>query len=83
MSRVPDLSEVEQEVVLHYGEGRSREAIAAELGVSVRTVDWHLLRARRKLARAAALHEQLAAAEPPDGADGSGPRFAPQRKEER
>jgi FixJ family two-component response regulator len=56
---VPELSTIEEHVVLLVARGASNRAIADELGVSVRTVDWHLARARRKLERAAALHDRV------------------------
>jgi DNA-binding NarL/FixJ family response regulator len=59
---VPELSPVEEQIVLMVSDGQSHEAIAGELGVSVRTVEWHLDRARRKLERAAALHDHIRAA---------------------
>jgi DNA-binding NarL/FixJ family response regulator len=59
---VPELSPVEGQIVLMISDGQSQEAIAGELGVSVRTVEWHLDRARRKLGRAATLHDRIRAA---------------------
>jgi FixJ family two-component response regulator len=56
---VPTLSTIEEHVVLLVARGESNRAIADGLGVSVRTVDWHLARARRKLERAAALHDRV------------------------
>jgi DNA-binding NarL/FixJ family response regulator len=59
---VPELSPVEEQIVLMVSDGQSHEAIAGELGVSVRTVEWHLDRARRKLERAATLRDHIRAA---------------------
>jgi DNA-binding NarL/FixJ family response regulator len=58
---VPELSAVEQQIVLLVAQGRSRRAIADELGLSLKTVDWHVARGRRKLERAATLHERMQA----------------------
>lgn len=59
MSPVPELSTVEEQVVLRLAQGGTRRAIADELGVSLSTVEWHIARARAKLDRAAMLHDQL------------------------
>jgi DNA-binding NarL/FixJ family response regulator len=59
---VPGLSPVEEQIVHMVTDGQTPEAIAGELGVSVRTVEWHLDRARRKLERATALHDRVRAA---------------------
>jgi DNA-binding CsgD family transcriptional regulator len=59
VSPVPELSAVEEQVVLRLAQGGSHRAIADELGVSLSTVEWHLARARAKLARAATLHEHV------------------------
>ena len=56
---VPDLSAVEQEIVLLVAQGRSRRAIADELRLSLKTVDWHIARGRRKLEWAATLHDRM------------------------
>jgi DNA-binding NarL/FixJ family response regulator len=56
---VPELSAVEQQIVLLVAQGRSRRAIADELGLSLKTVDWHIARSRRKLERAAMLHDRM------------------------
>ncbi len=39
--------------------GQSHRAIADELRLSLKTVDWHLARARRKLEQAATLHDRV------------------------
>lgn len=56
---IPELSTVEQQIVLLVAQGRSRRAIAGELGLSLKTVDWHVARGRRKLERAATLHARM------------------------
>jgi DNA-binding NarL/FixJ family response regulator len=56
---IPELSAVEKQIVLLVAQGRSRRAIADELGLSLKTVDWHVARGRRKLERAATLHERM------------------------
>jgi DNA-binding NarL/FixJ family response regulator len=56
---VPELSAVEQQIVLLVAQGRSRRAIADELGLSLKTVDWHIARGRRKLERASMLHDRM------------------------
>ena len=52
---VPELSETEKRIVLLVAQGRSRREIAAVVGLDVRTVDWHLAQANRKLEKASAL----------------------------
>ena len=56
---IPELSAVEQQIVLLVAQGRSRRAIADELDLSLKTVDWHVARSRRKLERAATLHDRM------------------------
>jgi DNA-binding CsgD family transcriptional regulator len=56
---VPELSPIEQRIVVLVAAGRSNAAIAAELGVRPRTIEWHLERARRKLEQTAALQKQI------------------------
>lgn len=53
------LSEIELEVVSLAAEGRTRREIADALRLSPKTVEWHVLRARQKLERAAALRDRL------------------------
>jgi len=60
---IPELSAVEQQIVLLVAQGWSRRAIADELGLSLKTVDWHIARGRRKLERAATLHDRMQRAE--------------------
>ena len=74
---VPELSPVEEQIVLMVSDGQSHEAIAGELGVSVRTVDWHLDRARRKLERVATLRDRVHAASKPPERQNAGPRADP------
>lgn len=62
---VPELSPIEERVALLVAGGQSQRAIADDLGLSLRTVEWHLARARRKLERAATLHERVQEAGPP------------------
>jgi DNA-binding CsgD family transcriptional regulator len=40
-------------------QGRSRREIAAVVGLDVRTVDWHLAQANRKLEKASALLDRV------------------------
>jgi len=46
---VPELSQTEERIVLLVAQERSRREIAAEVGLDIRTVDWHLAQANRKL----------------------------------
>jgi DNA-binding NarL/FixJ family response regulator len=50
---VPELSQTEERIVLLVAQGRSRREIAAVVGLDVRTVDWLLAQANRKLEKAA------------------------------
>ena len=52
---VPELSQTEERIVLLVSQGRSRREIAAVVGLDIRTVDWHLAQANRKLEKASAL----------------------------
>ncbi|MBA3246316.1 MAG: hypothetical protein H0T61_14245 [Actinobacteria bacterium] len=56
---VPPLSMIEEQVVLLVAGGRSHRAVADELGLSVKTIEWHVVRARRKLEHAASLHDRV------------------------
>jgi DNA-binding CsgD family transcriptional regulator len=56
---VPELSQTEERVVLLVAQGRSRREVAAVVGLDVRTVDWHLAQANRKLEKAAALLDRV------------------------
>jgi DNA-binding NarL/FixJ family response regulator len=62
---IPELSAVEQQIVLLVAQGWSRRAIADELRLSLRTVDWHVERGRRKLERAATLRDRMQREEAP------------------
>ncbi|HXH89347.1 MAG TPA: sigma factor-like helix-turn-helix DNA-binding protein [Gaiellaceae bacterium] len=67
MSSVPALSTIEEHLVLLVAGGSSHREIADEVGLSLKTVEWHVARARRKLEHAVTLHERVrsAALEPP------------------
>jgi DNA-binding CsgD family transcriptional regulator len=56
---LPDLTAIEQQVVLLRAHGHTSRGIAAQLGVTARTVEWHLARAQRKLAHSASLHRLI------------------------
>jgi DNA-binding CsgD family transcriptional regulator len=56
---IPELSPIEERIVLRVAEGESVEAIAAEVGVAARTIEWHLAQANRKLERASALLDRV------------------------
>jgi DNA-binding CsgD family transcriptional regulator len=56
---VPELSETEERIVLFVAQGRSRREIAALVGLDIRTVDWHLAQANRKLEKASALLDRV------------------------
>jgi DNA-binding CsgD family transcriptional regulator len=60
---VPELSPLEERVVLLLAQGRSRSEIAAVVGLDPRTVDWHLTQASQKLEKASALLERVRARE--------------------
>jgi len=61
---VPELSQTEERIVLLVAQGRSRREIAAAVGLDVRTVDWHLAQANRKLEKASALLDRVRGKEP-------------------
>lgn len=63
---VPALSEIEAEVVALAADGHAPGEIAEALRLSPKTVEWHVARARRKLERAASLHDRLRDADPAD-----------------
>ena len=56
---VPELSRTEQRIVLLAAQGHSEHEIAAEVGLDVRTVEWHLAQADRKLEQASALLDRV------------------------
>ena len=62
---VPALTVIEEQIVLLVAAGRSHRTIAGELGLSVRTVEWHAARAQRKLEQAATLRDRVLEAEAP------------------
>ena len=61
---VPELSPIEQRVVVLVADGYTKRRIADDLGVSVRTIEWHLARARRKLEQTATLRDRIQRAAP-------------------
>jgi len=56
---VPELSQTEERIVLLVVQGRSRGEVAAVVGLDVRTVDWHLAQANRKLEKVSALLDRV------------------------
>ena len=56
---VPELSLTEERIVRLLAEGLSKGEIAEAVGLDEQTVAWHLQRAGRKLAVAAALHKRV------------------------
>ena len=56
---VPELSQTEERIVLLVAQGRSRQEIAAVVGLDIRTVDWHLAQADRKLEKASGLLDRV------------------------
>jgi DNA-binding CsgD family transcriptional regulator len=56
---VPELSPIEERIVLLLAQGRSKTDIAAAVGLDARTVGWHLAQADRKLETASALLERV------------------------
>ena len=62
---IPELSAIEEKIVLLVASGQSAHAVADGLGLSRKTVDWHLVRAQRKLELAAALRDRIHEAEEP------------------
>ena len=61
---VPELSPIEEQIAVLVAGGKSSRRVADELGLSLRTVDWHLARARAKLERAATLRDRVQAEAP-------------------
>lgn len=57
--RVPELSPIEEEIVFRIAGGETTSAIAGGLRLSPKTVEWHLVRARNKLDRAARLLDRV------------------------
>ena len=56
---VPELSRTEERVVLLLAQGHSAPEIAAVVGLDVRTVEWHVAQANRKLEKASALLDRV------------------------
>ena len=56
---VPELSPTEEQIVLLLAAGQSASEIAAGVGLDVRTVEWHLVRAARKLETATTLQQHV------------------------
>jgi len=56
---VPELSQTEERIVLLVAQERSRREIAAEVGLDIRTVDWHLAQANRKFLKPSALLDRV------------------------
>jgi DNA-binding CsgD family transcriptional regulator len=56
---VPELSQTEERIALLVAQGRTTREIAAMVGLDVRTVDWHLAQANRKLEKASALLDRV------------------------
>jgi DNA-binding CsgD family transcriptional regulator len=56
---VPELSPTEERIVLLVAQGQSAREIAAVVGLDVRTVEWHLAQANRKLEKASALLDRV------------------------
>ncbi len=52
---VPELSLTEKRIVLLVVAGHSLREIAADVGLDEQTVDWHIARARQKLAQISSL----------------------------
>jgi DNA-binding NarL/FixJ family response regulator len=56
---VPELTPTEERIVLLSATGLSAREIASEVELEVRTVEWHLVRAARKLQTATALQQHV------------------------
>lgn len=56
---VPELSQTEERIVLLVAQGRSRREVAEVVGLDLRTIDWHLAQANRKLEKASALLDRV------------------------
>jgi len=56
---VPELSPTEERIVRLLAAGLSAGDIAADVGLDERTVEWHLIRAARKLETATALRQHV------------------------
>ena len=62
--RVPQLSSIEEQIVFRIAGGETTSTIAGGLRLSLKTIEWHLARARNKLERAATLLDRVEAALP-------------------
>lgn len=56
---VPELSPTEERIVLMLAAGHTASEIADGVGLDERTVEWHLLRAARKLETASSLRTHV------------------------
>jgi DNA-binding NarL/FixJ family response regulator len=56
---VPELSPTEERIVLLSAAGLSAREIASEVDLEIGTVEWHLVRAGRKLETASALQQHV------------------------
>ena len=56
---VPELSQTEERIVLMLAAGQTASEIADGVGLDERTVEWHLLRAARKLETASSLRTHV------------------------
>jgi DNA-binding CsgD family transcriptional regulator len=56
---VPELSATEERIVLMLAAGHTAGEIADGMGIDARTVEWHLLRAARKLETASSLRKHV------------------------
>ena len=57
--RVSQLSSIEEQIVFRIAGGETTSTIAGGLHLSLKTVEWHLARARNKLDRAAMLLDRV------------------------
>lgn len=56
---VPDLSPTEEQIVVLFAAGLSASEVADAVGLGEQTVEWHLVRAARKLETATTLQQQV------------------------
>lgn len=56
---VPELSPTEEHIVLLLAAGQSASEIAVGVGLDLRTVEWHLVRAARKLETVSMLQQHV------------------------
>jgi DNA-binding NarL/FixJ family response regulator len=57
--RVPQLSLIEERIVLLLADGWTTIDVAVDLGLDERTVAWHLAQATRKLESQSTLHDRV------------------------